>query len=421
MNAERVQERSQQPRTRAPLRSLHGFALLSAFLLYFSSSLSAHSPSRQKDARALRLEAFDLAYNLDHDAAVALLRKAIELAPEDPAAHRSLAAVLWLNMLFKRGSVTVDHYLGSIAKAQVALQKPPPEIDAAFRSHVATAITLAERRVSAAPKDPQAHFDLGAAVGLRASYIATVEGGLLAGFRAARRAFDEHEKVLELDPSRKDAGLIVGTYRYIISSLSLPMRMMAYVAGFGGGKDRGVRMLQEAAASRGETTTDALFALALIGNRERRWDDALAALAELRRMYPRNRLVVLEAGATALRAGRGGEADRLLSEGLAMFEKDTREKIPGEAALWHYKRGAARARAQRTELAIEDLRVATTAGGQAWVTGRAHAELGKLSLARGDRKQAAEQASRAESLCRQGNDPPCVEESRRLLRSSHGR
>ena len=40
-------------------------------------------------------------------------------------------------------------------------------------------------------------------------------------------------------------------------------------------------------------------------NRERRYDDALRVLQELRRLYPRNRLVVLEAGSTALRAGRG--------------------------------------------------------------------------------------------------------------------
>ena len=86
------------------------------------------------------------------------------------------------------------------------------------------------------------HYDLGAAVGLQASYVATVEGRMLAGFKAARRCYDEHEQVLALDPSRKDAGLIVGTYRYLVSTLSLPMRVMAYVAGFGGGRDRGVQL-----------------------------------------------------------------------------------------------------------------------------------------------------------------------------------
>ena len=39
-------------------------------------------------------------------------------------------------------------------------------------------------------------------------------------------------------------------------------------------------------------------------NRERRYDAALGALQELRRLHPRNRLVLLEAGSTALRAGR---------------------------------------------------------------------------------------------------------------------
>ena len=71
---------------------------------------------------------------------------------------------------------------------------------------------------------------------------------MLAGFRSARRAYDEHERVLALDPSRKDAGLIVGTYRYVVSTLSLPMRMMAYVAGFGGGRDAASGMIEAAAA-----------------------------------------------------------------------------------------------------------------------------------------------------------------------------
>ena len=86
---------------------------------------------------------FDLAYNLDHDQAIALLRKAIELDPSDPANHRALASMLWLNMLFQRGAVTVDHYLGSFSRTQVEMSKPPAELDAEFREHVESAIQLA--------------------------------------------------------------------------------------------------------------------------------------------------------------------------------------------------------------------------------------------------------------------------------------
>ena len=366
------------------------------------------------------MRALDLAYNLDHEAAIALLRQTIEAAPSDPAPHRAMASVLWLNMLFQRGAVTVDHYLGSFSRARVDLKKPPPELEAAFRHHVHRAIELANARVTANPKDAQAHFDLGSALGLEASYIATVEGRMLAGFKAARRSFDEHELVLELDGNRHDAGLVVGTYRYIISTLSLPMRMMAYVAGFGGGKDRGISMLQQAAAGRSEARTDALFALALVFNRERRFGEALQVLRQLRGLYPRNRLVLLEAGSTALRGGRYSEADTLLTEGLGMMANDTRPRIPGEEQLWRYKRGAARAASGRAD-ALDDLTVATAPQAQPWVAGRARVELGQLALKRGDRAGAATEAMQAETLCTTGNDPQCLENAKQLARSARGR
>lgn len=372
-------------------------------------------------AEALRARAVNLAYSHEHEEAAVLLRKAVSLAPDEPAMHRSLASVLWLQMLFKRGAVTVDHYLGSFSRARVDLQKPPADIDAEFRKHVARAIELAEIRVKSNPRDAQAHYDLGAAVGLRASYIATVEGRLLAGFNAARHAYDLHEKVLELDPKRKEAGLIVGTYRYIVSTLSLPMRMMAYVAGFGGGRNLGIRMIEETSTSANENRTDALFALILVFNREKRYDDALRVLKELRTLHPRNRLVLLEAGSTAVRAGRFGDAVKLLSEGMRMVPADEARRIPGEEALWRYKRGAAYAGLNRQNEAHADLTAAASPSAQAWVHGRARVELARLAFSRGDRATASSEARQGQNLCQQGNDPVCVEQAKKLLRDADGR
>src|SRR5579859_6634440 len=138
-------------------------------------ALSLQSP------RELRDRAADLSYNLDHDEAIALVRQAVAVEPNDTANHRALASALWLDILFKRGAVTVDHYLGSFKSANVQMNKPPPELDAEFKREIAKAIELAERRAAAAPSDPQAHFDLGTALGLQATYIASVEGRLLAG------------------------------------------------------------------------------------------------------------------------------------------------------------------------------------------------------------------------------------------------
>src|SRR4029077_6528901 len=226
-----------------------------------------------------------------------------------------------------RGNMTVDDYIGRVSRPNTSMAPtPPPETVATFRDAMERALPLSRQRIEAYPRDADAHYQLGAAVGLRASYIATVDASAIGAFRAAREAYEEHEMVMQLDARRKDAGLVVGTYRYIVSALALPLRWMAYVAGFGGGRERGLRLIEDAAAYSGENQTDARFALLLIYNREKRYDDALAQLALLRDRYPRNRLVWLESGSTCLRAGRPADAERFLNDGFARFADDRRPR-----------------------------------------------------------------------------------------------
>jgi tetratricopeptide (TPR) repeat protein len=387
---------------------------VAATLLVLLGIFLAPASAGTQSSRDLRNRAADFAYNLDHDEAFALLRQAVATDPDDSVNHRELAAALWLDILFKSGAVTVDHYLGSFTSANAEAKKPPQELDAEFKREMAKAIELSEKRVAAAPRDPQAHFDLGTALGLQATYMASVEGHMLAGFRAAHRSYDEEERVLELDPQRKDAGLIVGTYRYIVSTLSLPMRVMAYVSGFSGGKELGLKMVEETAASPGENRTDAQFTLVLLYNRERRYGDAMRVLNDLRHEYPRNRLILLEAGATANRARRAAEADALLTEGIAGLSHDPRPRIPGEEALWHYKRGAARVMLGQREDAMTDLRMALAPDAAGWVQGRAHVELARLALAQGDHGAVRREADAAAALCEKNGDPTCVAEAKKL-------
>jgi tetratricopeptide (TPR) repeat protein len=283
---------------------------------------AALSANRRSDA--LRGEASRHIYNLDRDEGLALYRQAIAADPEDAGAYRGLATGLWLSITFRRGNMTVDDYLGRLSKPSTIPAPPPPELAGAFKTSLDRAMELARQRIAKNPNDADAHYQLGAAVGLRASYAATVDGTAMGAFRAAREAYDQHEQVLALDPRRKDAGLIVGTYRYVVSALSLPVRWMAYVVGFGGGKERGLAMIEEAAAYGGDNQEDARFALILIYNREKRYDDALKTLATLRDRYPRNRLVWLETGATLIRAGRAADADRFLNDGLSRLREDKR-------------------------------------------------------------------------------------------------
>ncbi len=168
------------------------FACVATLLLWTcaaaASPLAAGAPRAQAEADALRARATALIYEHQHDEAIKLLRQAVALAPDQSATHRSLASAIWLKMLFLRGAVTVDHYLGSFNRARVDLTKPPPELVTEFQQSIRKATSLAESYVAVSPKAAQAHYDLGAATGLNASYIASIEGRLLAGFRGGEPA-----------------------------------------------------------------------------------------------------------------------------------------------------------------------------------------------------------------------------------------
>jgi tetratricopeptide (TPR) repeat protein len=367
---------------------------------------------------ALRARGLELGYNLDHEEALVAFRQAIVADPSDPAAHRFAAATMWITLLFRQGAVTVDDYLGQ-ARADLARTPPAPELDAEFRAHVGRALTLAEQRLRDNPADADAHFQVGAALGFLASYTATIDGRVLGGFRAARRAYREHKRVMELDPRRKDAGLTVGMYRYAVSTLPAPWRLLAGIAGFGGGRERGLRLVEEAAAYPSDVQTNALFTLIVIYNREARYDAALRVIDQLQRRYPRNRLLRLEAASTALRAGRPAEARKAIEEGLSTLSQDPRPRAFGEEARWRYYHGAALVALRQLEAAEGELRAVLTGEAPDWLRGRAHKELGKLADLSGDRARAAEEYRLAVRTCRAHHDAACSEEAAALLKGGY--
>ena len=370
-------------------------------------------------AAALRTRAFEQAYNLDYPAAVELFDQALAEDPNSSATHRARAAAAWLHIIFRRGSITVDQYLGGASRGDVKLEKPPAAEAAIYQRHAARALELAEKRLAANPRDVSALYDVGAAVGLQASYVATVEGRVGGAFGAARRAYNSHERVLELDPSRKDAGLIVGTYRYVVATLALPARWVAYMAGFGGDKSRGLGLIEEAARYPGDVQVDARFALMLLYNREGRYADALAVIRELMARLPRNRVLRLEAGATAIRGRQYSEADRLLTAGIDGLAADPRPRAFGEEAMWYYKRGLARLSLRRLDQARADLDRALQHPMRDWVRGRVRLEQGKLADLEGRRDVAKAAYVEAARLATVGNDAEIRREAERLQRAPY--
>lgn len=363
----------------------------------------------------LRQRAADELFSLDEARALDSYRAAIAADPDDAAAHRGLASALLVRLNMQRGTMTIDSYLGRVNRRDVALPPPPADIAREFRGAIDRAIGIARRQVDARPRDAQAHYELGAAVAIRASYSATIEGGVLSAFRAAREAYNEHEAVLRLAPARADAGLIIGMYRYVVAALSMPMRWMAYVAGFGGGRELGLSLVERAAGYAGENRPEAQLAAVVLYTREQRYDDALRHLRDLLAQHPRNRLLALEHGSLLLRARRPAEADRVLTEGLQLLPGDPRPRMFGEEVFWYFRRGSARAALGRTAEARVDFMRALDSPGRPWVHGRVHTELGRLALDAGDRAEARRHLELAVQLGDSDRDGAAAGRARALL------
>ncbi len=225
--------------------------------------------------------------------------------------------------------------------------------------------------------------------------------------------------MLELDPSRKDAGLIVGLYRYTVASLPAPLRLMAKIVGFDGDRAKGLALVEDAAHYPSDSQPNALFTLLVMYNRESRWDDALAVVADLQRRFPRNRLLWLEAGSTALRAGRPALARTAFETGLAMLAADSRPRAAGEESRWRYGYGATLVALKDVVPAERELRAALPDAVRDWVRGRIHRELGKLADLAGDRLRARDEYRLADRLCEQDHDTDCADEARALMKTAY--
>jgi predicted Zn-dependent protease len=400
------------------MRSVVAGVLAAAAVLAGGAGVRARAaPASVDEAIAA---AYHAGYSLDEDQAEASARLAVSLAPDDPRTHRALASMLWLQILVRRGAMTIDAYLGGLVKGLLSLPKPPPDLETQFKQEVARVIDLATARLKRNGKDLDARYELGAAYVLQASYAASVEGNTSAAFFAARKAYDAHEQVLDADPARMGASVTLGTYRYLVSGLALPQRLFAYIAGFGGGKERGIAMV-EAATHGSNAEVEAKSTLVLIYSTEGRHADAARVLHELVSAFPRNHVFALEEAAATIRAGRPAEADVLLTRGMDALAHDARPKLPGERAIWLYKRGVARLAMNRTAEARVDLSSALTADPPPWVRGRIDLYLGRAADVAGDRTAAVGAYRQSLDVSRAANDPVCTDEAARGLRQPYKR
>jgi tetratricopeptide (TPR) repeat protein len=292
------------PRFRCPGNRLLLLILVTAFVVNLSP---AWAGPQKGDFDALTKSGWEHFYDLEYDLAIQDFKSALEVHPDDAAAVNHLLDAVLYRELYKFNALDTRLYArqGLIFSKQIAINGAAKE---QLRTLSERALSLSDKRLKSDPNDVQALYNRGISEGLRSTYLAIVEHSWFGALRWALSARHDHEQVLKLRPDWADAKTIVGVHNFVVGSLTRPMKVMAGIAGIHGNKNKGLKLLAEAGAAGGETSTDARVALALFLRREGRFEQALDLVHALNEKHPRNFLFALENANLLAAAGKNVEA-----------------------------------------------------------------------------------------------------------------
>src|SRR5207249_3210583 len=129
---------------------------------------------------------------------------------------------------------------------------------------------------------------------LRANFGFFVRKTWMASLQDSTKAHKLDAQVTALDPSNYDALLIQGGYDYIIGSLPWSWRMLGFIGGFHGDKQRGINTITEVSKKGRENKADAEMTLCALYRREGQTARAIPMVMNLIERFPRNYLLRFE-------------------------------------------------------------------------------------------------------------------------------
>ena len=250
-------------------------------------AVPATLPFRVQPDDALTRQGFEKFYNMDYDGAIELFREERAARPDDPFVVNHLLAAVLAKELNREGALDATLYMGNRF-----LQLKVPPVDPAVKTEIGQlsqrALQLANRSLAKNPNDVDALFARSVARGLATVYSAVIEKKWMGALKQALGAYHDDVHILKLKPNYSDAKLVVGTYQYIVGSLSWWEKSIAFVADIHGSKRKGLQLLRQAADGGGEESVDAGTILALFLAREKRYPEAIHIISESYSNFPHN-------------------------------------------------------------------------------------------------------------------------------------
>ncbi|MSV36107.1 MAG: hypothetical protein EXQ47_11010 [Bryobacterales bacterium] len=313
----------------------------------------------QGNGDPLAVPGFDHFYNLEHNEALTYFRAEAARNPDSPDLHNHIAQTILYREMLRSGALESELVTGTNPFLRREGLNPSKSDQQEFQDSINRALASAEARLRKNANDTGALYAQGVSYGLRGNYYFLVQKAYRDALRDAAAARKAHLRVTELDPTLTDARLVQGIYDYVVGSLPPVWRVLGFLAGYQGDRERGIETVRQVAREGRFNRVDAEVLLCAAYRRERRPKEAVPLLTGLIGRFPRNYLLRLE---LVQMYGDLGEKDKALavirdveqlrSSGATGYAQLAEEKLRytrGNLLFWYHDLNAA----------IEDLKVVT--------------------------------------------------------------
>ena len=310
-------------------------------------------------------QGFDHFYNLEYEQAIADFEKALEQSPDSPDLHNHLAESIVFREMYRDGALESELVSGNNSFLRRPKLNPAPETEKRLLAEIGKAMALSEARLAKNPNDTAAMYALGISYGIRSNYYWVVKKAWHDSLKDATAARRLHNRISELDPNNVDARLVQGLDDYIVGSLPWQWRMLGFLVGIHGDREKGIATVKEVARDGRLNRIDAEIFLGALYRRENQPRQAIPLVGDLIRRFPRNFLLRLELSQMYSMAGdkthaldAAEEVAQLKNRHAPGYDRVPWEKIyfqEGTIEFWYNDLDRALENMQKVAAASEDV------------------------------------------------------------------
>ena len=260
-------------------------------------------------------------YNLDYEGALSRFEAIQRDHPQSAMAVDYVLTIVLFRELYTQDLLDTTYY----AHDNFLTTKRTVNVAPATRQRIEDltnqAIALSNQQLATNPKDANAFFERGYARGLHAAFITLADHSFAAAARQGYAARNDSEQALKIDPTYADAEMAIGIQQFAVASLPRLVRLVVGIFGVGGNKQRGLQLLQDAAAHGTVTNVDSRTVLSLFLRHDGRYPEAVVVQHGLAIDYPHDYLFRLEEGNLTKDEGHGPAAIAIYKQVLADAQK----------------------------------------------------------------------------------------------------